>query len=224
MGGESYVIFQHDQPQAALDEQSQAEIFKLKMDHFEELFDWLSVKDLIALGQTCKRMQCIVDYYIRMKYAEICLEFNPLRNPRTDIRLNLNGLSSFLKRIVLIRDLSEDARIIHFLTSHIFESLTEFRFSCIAFTDEGLLLIRKFLGQLETIELASAQFENLHQESKDVYESILKFCDNLKTLYIYGKSGTCVVGVDNSWLLREYPTLEHLEITVDSGSDSSYHC
>lgn len=32
-------------------------IFKLKVDHFEEIFDFLELKDLHAINQTCKRLQ-----------------------------------------------------------------------------------------------------------------------------------------------------------------------
>ena len=52
-------------------DQSHAEIFKLKMDDFEEIFDWLSLKDLVALSQTCKRMQHIVGYWMKTNYAAV---------------------------------------------------------------------------------------------------------------------------------------------------------
>lgn len=56
-------------------EKSQAEIFKLKMDHFEEIFEWLSAKDLAELSQTCKRMQHVVGYYIKTNYAALDFKF-----------------------------------------------------------------------------------------------------------------------------------------------------
>lgn len=43
-------------------------IFKMNVDGFEELFEWVSVKDLYALRQTCKRMKRVVDYYIKINY------------------------------------------------------------------------------------------------------------------------------------------------------------
>lgn len=43
-------------------------IFKVNIDCFEELFEWLSVKDLYALRQTCKRIKRVVDYYIKINY------------------------------------------------------------------------------------------------------------------------------------------------------------
>lgn len=43
-------------------------IFKLDVDCFEELFEWLSMEDLRALRQTCARLKKVVDYYIESNY------------------------------------------------------------------------------------------------------------------------------------------------------------
>lgn len=39
-------------------------MLKLNADCFEELFEWLSVADLLTLRRTCKRLQQMVDYFI----------------------------------------------------------------------------------------------------------------------------------------------------------------
>lgn len=41
-------------------------IFKMDIDCFEELFDYLSVNDLLAIRCTCKRFKKLVNYYIKM--------------------------------------------------------------------------------------------------------------------------------------------------------------
>lgn len=43
-------------------------ILILNIDCLEELFDWLSLRDLRTLRATCKRMKKAVDYYIRATY------------------------------------------------------------------------------------------------------------------------------------------------------------
>ena len=40
-------------------------IFKLNAICCDDLFDWVSVKDLHSLGQTCHRMQQLTGYYFR---------------------------------------------------------------------------------------------------------------------------------------------------------------
>lgn len=44
-------------------------IFKLDVDCFEELFEWLSMDDLRALRQTCTRLKQVVDFYIDTNYS-----------------------------------------------------------------------------------------------------------------------------------------------------------
>ncbi|XP_055313689.1 uncharacterized protein LOC129574980 [Sitodiplosis mosellana] len=50
---------------------SSSNITTLYVDCLEELFEWLSHKDLLALRQTCKRMKQTVDYYIRTNYPAV---------------------------------------------------------------------------------------------------------------------------------------------------------
>lgn len=45
-------------------------IFKLNVDCFEELFEWLKLVDLLVLRRTCKRMKQVVDYYIKLNYPK----------------------------------------------------------------------------------------------------------------------------------------------------------
>lgn len=60
---------QIDGAAAAENQQILPDIFKLKIDHFEELFDWLSLDDMLKLAATCKRMQRIVGYCCRNMYS-----------------------------------------------------------------------------------------------------------------------------------------------------------
>lgn len=48
--------------------ESSSGIFKIDIDCFEELFDYLSLDDLRTLRRTCKRFKKIIDYYIRTNY------------------------------------------------------------------------------------------------------------------------------------------------------------
>lgn len=46
-------------------------ILILNVDCFEELFEWLSVADLLALRRTCKRLQKVVDHFIKSYYPAV---------------------------------------------------------------------------------------------------------------------------------------------------------
>lgn len=43
-------------------------IFKLDIDCFEELFEWLSMEDLRSMRRTCTRFKKVIDYYIEINY------------------------------------------------------------------------------------------------------------------------------------------------------------
>lgn len=62
---------------------SSSNILTLDIDCLEELFEWLSLRDLRALRETCKRMKRAVDYYIQMTY---CNGFGKLKILNETIR------------------------------------------------------------------------------------------------------------------------------------------
>lgn len=49
---------------------SQKNILELNVDCCEELFEWLTLSDLKALRQTCKRLKTIVDHHIKSQYPK----------------------------------------------------------------------------------------------------------------------------------------------------------
>lgn len=209
----------------------QLEIFKLKMDHFEEIFDWLTLKDLLELSKTCNRMNIIVGYYIKTKYVagDFNLDMNgiqSLHNPQTKgVKLD-----PFLKKLRFhyLEYIEYDSReqkcgkpkgIILHMKEDRFKSLTEIRLDYMHLTDNGISRIKGILGQLEAVEINTSHF---CCENNEFYESFLQFCTNIKRLYLqdnnndfYTPNETKLIGADNSWLLQKYSTLEHLELTTD---------
>lgn len=65
-------------------------IFKLNVDCFEHLFEWFTLQQLLVLRRTCKRIQKVVDHYIRLTYPQLlCLRVNERRLLELcDARLN----------------------------------------------------------------------------------------------------------------------------------------
>lgn len=45
-----------------------AAIFKLNIDCFEEIFDYLSFEDLVSVGKTCERLQQVAGYCFQQNY------------------------------------------------------------------------------------------------------------------------------------------------------------
>lgn len=46
------------------------QIFKLNVDCFECIFEWLSLTELLTFRRTCKRMKQVVNYYIKLNYPK----------------------------------------------------------------------------------------------------------------------------------------------------------
>lgn len=73
------------------DSKSSPQIFKLNVDCFEHLFEWLSLDELLAFRCTCKRMKAVVDYYIRLNYPRLlrlCIKNRQTLTDLSDTRLN----------------------------------------------------------------------------------------------------------------------------------------
>lgn len=119
------------------DDKTPPRIFKLNVDCFEELFDWLSLADLRAFRQTCKRMKRVVDYYIEINYPLVFKRL-PIRDYHMDYlrRADPNGF-------ILLNH-------IDFLTS----KLT-------AVQIEG---IKNYLDKVECINIESSQIEGEFNE------------------------------------------------------------
>lgn len=77
----------------ALDVQYQqsSDIFKLNAICCDDLFEWLSIKDLYSLGQTCKRMHRLTGLYFQENFRKLRLEYinqkiyNRLYEPRAEL-------------------------------------------------------------------------------------------------------------------------------------------
>lgn len=88
----------------------------------------------------------------------------------------------------------------HYIHSHAseFKTVNRFRITNLLIDIESIELIKKLLPQLEYLQL------DFCSDNGDIYELILKNCENLKQLYVESFSR------DWNWLPHEYPKLEHL--------------
>ena len=69
-------------------EQALSPILRLNVDCFEELFEWLSLADLRSLRQACKRLNQVVDFFIKSNYPAVRLGFGKFK-------FNLENLQKF---------------------------------------------------------------------------------------------------------------------------------
>lgn len=203
-----------DSPAALVPIEQKADILKLDIDCFEELFDYLSLMQLICLSKVCKRLNQVAGYWLQENY------------PNLNIRgswQNWISLQNYTKKHKLTEDCSLESFIQYAKNWHRFREIefqgAEFRY--MQWYRNGELKIskkidkfREILSKIETLNLNKCKIDgNLH-------DAILDLCSNLKGLSLtYNKWYQIINSTDNNWLFRKYPTLEHFEYL---GSDYDF--
>lgn len=182
-----------------------SKIFKLDFDALEAVFDFLPLKDLIAVGRSCEDMQKFVGNCIMLKYRSnqtICTGNGILMN-----NININDFSKFVRNLTIWLGGLE---IYRWINASSFESVEQINLFYVPLTTTGCIM--NMLSVIKTIELHHCTTED------DFYDTFLKFCANLQRIWIKQRLvRNTVIGANNNWMLRRYPELKHigLELTKE---------
>lgn len=182
---------------SSINETITSQMFKLNVDCFEHLFEWLSLDELLVFRRTCKRMKQVVDYYIKLNYPRSKL-----------VHASLNPAQLWKCRNILdLFQLRFDCFnwIRHLYISH-----------CTMVTADEADSIAYILNQLETLKLWGFEVDG------DFYYIILIHCKQLKFLGVKTRHAK-YIGIDNEWLLRTYPTLEQFEFQIIRTAELKMH-
>lgn len=173
-------------------EHPSAKIFKLNIDCFEKL----SLKDLRALHNTCKRMQKIIQMIFQLNYPR---GFG-IYHVYIDNKLSYCKLDKYIQ--------------------------FNLSYKC------NIENIQHILYNVEIIEIHNNNLNSFKKECSifDFYNDFLRYCVNLKCLYInkfndssfhYPLYDKYLIRNENNWLYHQYKKLEHL-ILIDFKYDSGY--
>lgn len=198
-------------------------LFKLNIDCLDRIFDYLSVKDLHSIGQTCKALQQAAGEYFKLnhsaapKYTEndgIFTEYSD-HSGAINQRTQTSGFNRF---ITYISHYYERKAPLEYIEAHgdEFESFKHLYLVCTSLSKSKIERIKKLFKRVEIVQIRNCTME------VDFYASFLKFCINLKELYVqeadvgqyrnrYG-FGSGQEEQANSWLKQRYPKLEHFEL------------
>lgn len=173
------------------------DIFKLNIDCFEELFESLSLSDLVALGKTCRTMQLVTGYYYRLAYSGSYVRCYPDSHHGI-----LEVFSDFVENLLF-----DWLNFNYFcLRKSGFKSLKMITFQSIDLSEKSLLdYIKKFQNQVETIKLVDLRTVG------DCYELFLRNCTNMKRLFVDQN----ISDAEYDWLCNHYPKLEYLALSID---------
>lgn len=177
--------------------QQPSPIFKLNAICCDDLFEWLSIKDLDSLGQTCRRMHRLTGLY----FQENCKK-TPIRCYNKEILYNDNVKLSGL--IPYVQSVEFDARCKKkdFKSIADCDSLREIGLCNVKLDTAVLNYIKEKLDQIETISFWSSSSEI------QFYADFLKLCPNLKKLCYKH-----CVPMESDWMCHEYPKIEHISLS-----------
>ncbi|XP_031634227.1 uncharacterized protein LOC116347672 [Contarinia nasturtii] len=197
------------QSQAIVGDSSDLEsskIFKLNIDCFDEIFEYLSMKDLHSFGQTCKRMNKVAGEYFKRNHSsaeKFCAKdgIHTVYSDQDGVFGKLIQTSGFRKFMPCISIRGNDFDAFRYIQSHVteFESTNHIHLSMLNVTAKVIEFIKELLPQLEIVQLRKCLV------CDDLYELMLKHCTNLKKIECYRL-------VDSNHLLHEYPKLEHFKL------------
>lgn len=192
-----------------------ASIFQLNNDCFEEIFDYLSLKDLHSFGETCRELQHLAgDYFQRnFKSAEKFSGTDGVYTVYSDHegvsnqRIQTSGFNQFINYISHYYEEIQPLQYVH-LHSDEFTAINHIYLVCLVINPTKIEYLQKILSKIEVLQLRQCTLLG------DFHENLLKYCKNLKRLYIQDDLGDIIDENGNLWLLRQYPTLEFLQLTL----------
>lgn len=192
-----------------------SKMFNLNFDCFEELFDYLSLKDLHSLGQTCKQMQRIVGVYFRENFSSLDLrcKHNGLYLDCCRNGCKVKGLDDFIQKLSIRMtpftaglEFENGYKIFRYAGAKCNKFLKKIQLSYIQLTGRDIDCIEEILINVETVAI------ELCRMNRKFYDKFPKICLNLKRLYVtnFACNRNVLKRTGNEWLLRHWPNLEHL--------------
>lgn len=188
---------------ASTSDDSTPKIYKLNINCFETIFDYLSLEDLSSCSQTCKLMQKVAGHILRTKYPFLRIfidEFGDCLSDRLGLQVNLNMLREYIEPISFVTDINTTVSAAQCAQ---FESVKYVCFSGIIFTGSELETVKAILEKVRAMELMCCEYE-----CAGMIQRLLELSPNLN----HFAARSSLDYNDTAWLLQRYPALEHLAL------------
>lgn len=189
-------------------------IFKLNIDCLDKIFDYLSAKDLHSIGQTCKALQQAAGEYYQLNFnaAEKFLGTNGVKtiySARENVRNERIETPAFNKFTQFLSHYYEELGPLRYVKSHAdeFAAVNHLYLVCLQIDSAKIKYIQKLLPKVEVMQIRQCSIRG------DLYDILLRHCKNLNRLYIQDDMEAVIHRRKNQWLLRNYPTLVHVELS-----------
>lgn len=185
-------------------DQQQNAFLSVVIQCIDQIFDYLALNELAALNLTCKQLQLLTADYFQRKYPMKYIKVGQLFDIK-EIRYRCHDqLMQQFTRDVRSLVVLPTKECLAFLKAQHNKNLVSISFYDGEISDASTDAIAELVKNVEIVEF---QYGLFHGE---FYDDALKFCSCIKQLIIkYGFSECEETGIENQWLLKKYPTLEH---------------
>lgn len=181
----------------------QPAIFKLNINCLHEIFEWITLNDLISIAGTCKLLHHAAGDFFHRNYLsrEITIHNGSIFIPHREINIfidHIPRISISCTNLRLNRLIGEQCKSLRHIRLQ--GSLLEDRI-------EHLKHILRHVEMIDVVECPNRE---------EFYEFFLQHCSNVKSLSVQRlykiQNSANIIGNDNDWMLRTYPTLKHFEL------------
>lgn len=181
----------------------------------DELFDWLSLKELAALNATCKKLQELTSDYVQRKYPMKCMKVGQVYNTKDVLYWSkdesMQAFTNNVRNLVVF----PSTECLRYLYEQHSKRVVSMAFYDGQILDEDTIYLVRLL---ENVEILEVQYGSIGGE---FYENVLKYCHRMKQLVIkYGFDECEKSGMANQWLHKTYPTLEHFHWSASALPDN----
>lgn len=172
---------------------------KLNVDCWEHVFEYLALRDIHAMGQTCKRMHQVAGYYFR-EFCPDLLYVMKEKEIRVLDHANILLTSDFYQFMndLLIRDQLDGS-----LDAKTFASLKTLAFNALQMTEPQIELCQNVLRNVENLSLLDCT-----SDAGDICRHLAIFCAKLKYLDLKNCHEHAVF---KKIFSHHYPTLERMK-------------
>lgn len=190
-------------------------IFNLANDCCYAILDWLCIDDLRSFGQTCKWAQRVAANFYKMNYASLNLNVDEYRKMSSSYIFDLESAQRI--RIAQGIRVGSTTKLdaYRYIETYCSQPIKQIHLVRTTLSVAKVNCLKKVLLTVECVILDNCTI------SGGFYQNFLKFCGNIKKLCIHSghvrNAGGyhILIGTDNDWLTRKYPTLEHLDMQHD---------
>lgn len=175
-------------------------------------FDFLQLKDLISISQTCKRFNQIAGYILHKNYAELQIVCQKDGIYITDSEFLYKGyfFLEYIHKLTFFRE--RDFQYLHIAQPKLW-GLKKIELHNIVLTAVELECLKKVFAKVEHLQIHESKLDG------NFHETMLVRCPNLKrlSLFQYAEESSIIIGNGNEWFRQSYPSLESFELHTSTG-------